>query len=184
MSENENQGLDNMHENPDDLSLTVKEAAQQVQESPHVIRNWMRELKNHIQTKKGGNNYHYFNQEAIERLLLIKTLIREQGYSLKQVNYFLSTGEDPLIPEETPEQQNKVLDDLQEIKVKLEKQEQFNQALLKKLEEQNQYINDSINRRDKQLLNAMRQMTQTRLETSATSEKKSFWTRLFKKDEK
>lgn len=183
MSENENQGSDNMHENQSDLSLTVKEAAQHVEESPHVIRNWMRELKNHIQTQKGENNYHYFNQEAIERLLLIKKLIREQGYSLKQVNYFLSTGEDPLIPEEIPEQ-NKVLDDLQEIKEKLKKQEQFNQALLKKLEEQNQYINDSINRRDKQLLNAMNEMRQARqaqLEASAASEEKSFWARLFKK---
>lgn len=43
------------------------------------IRTWLRELKSHIHTQKGvNNNYHYFNHEAIERLLLIKKLIRER----------------------------------------------------------------------------------------------------------
>ena len=182
MSENGNQGSDNLHEKQDNLSLTVKEVAQHIHESPHVIRNWMRELKNHIPTQKGEKNkYHYFNHESIEKLLLIKKLIREQGYSLKQVDYFLATGEDPLLPEEKPDQQNKILQELQDMKENFKKQEQFNEALLKKLDEQNQYINNSINKRDQELLNAMNEMKQARIEASSTNEKKSFWSKLFKK---
>lgn len=45
-----------MKENQSNISLTVKEAAQHINESPHVIRNWLRELKNHIQSQKGENN--------------------------------------------------------------------------------------------------------------------------------
>ena len=44
-----------------------------------------KQLKSHLLTKQGDNNYHYFDEEAIERLLLIKKLHREQNYSMKQV---------------------------------------------------------------------------------------------------
>src|SRR5699024_4652870 len=126
MNESKNQGSHNLNEHLSDLLLTVKEVAQHIDESPHVIRNWLRELKNHIDTQKGENNYHYFNSETIKRLLLIKTLTRDQGYSLKQVDYFLATGEDPLQPEIKTNNENKILKELQEMKEQLKKQEQFN----------------------------------------------------------
>lgn len=183
LSESENQGSDNMNENKGEMLLTVKEAAQHINESPHVIRNWMRELKNHIQTKKGDNNYHYFDKVAIERLMLIQKLTREQGYSLKQVEYYLATGDDPLQPETKPENDNEILNELQELKKKFEKQEQFNEALLQKLEEQNQYINESINKRDQQLLDTMNEIQHAKIEASAAEEKKKgFWSRLFSKN--
>lgn len=83
LGETENQGSNNMKENQSNMSLTVKEAVIHITEGPYVIRNWLRELGSHIDTKKGNNGYHYFNKEAIEQLLLIQKLIREQGYSLK-----------------------------------------------------------------------------------------------------
>src|SRR5699024_2633317 len=181
MNESKNQGSHNLNEHLSDLLLTVKEVAQHIDESPHVIRNWLRELKNHIDTQKGENNYHYFNSETIKRLLLIKTLTRDQGYSLKQVDFFLTTGEDPLLPEAKPDQQNEILQELQNIKDNFKKQEQFNQVLLKKLEERDQYINNSINKRDKQITEAFREIQQGRIEAVATEEKKGFWTRLFNK---
>lgn len=181
MSESQNQGSDNLNEKQSDVSLTVKEVAQHINESPHVIRNWIRELKDHIQTKKGENNYRYFDNGAIERLLLIKKLSREQGYSLKQIEYFLATGEDPLEPEARPHNEDKILQELQEMREDFKKQEQFNQALLQKLEEQNQYINKFINKRDQQLLETMKEMQQVRIEASAADEGRSFWGKLFNK---
>lgn len=182
MSESQNQGSDNLNENQSDLSLTVKEAADHINESPHVIRNWLKELKGHIYTIKGDNNYHYFNAKAIERLLLIKKLSRDQGYSIKQIDYFLSTGDNPLQPENKPENESKILNEIQEMRKDFEKQEEFNQALLQKLEEQNNYIKDSINKRDQQLLETMNKMQQARLENSAAEEKKKgFWSKLFGK---
>jgi len=184
MSESENQGLTNMGENQSDPSLTVKEAAQHIDESPHVLRNWMRELKSHIHTIKGENGYHYFNKEAIERLLLIQKLTREQGYSLKQIEYYLATGEDPLKPEQEPEKENKLETDLQELKDSFKKQEQFNQALLQKLEEQNQYINESIKQRDQRLLQTMTEILETKKQIASNEEKqeenkKGFLKKLF-----
>lgn len=180
MSEYDNQGSDNHNEHKRDLLLTVKEVAQHIDESPHVIRNWLRELKNHIHTQKGENNYHYFNREVIERLLMIKKMIREQGYSLKQVDYFFATGDDPLQSEVKPDQQSKVLEELENLKENFKKQEQFNQALLQKLEEQNQYINKSINKRDQQLLETLNEIKQARIEAAPNKEKNSFWSKLFK----
>lgn len=184
MGESENQGLNNMEENQSDISLTVKEAAQHIDESPHVIRNWMKELKSHIQTTKGNNGYHYFNREAIERLLLIQKLSREQGYSLKQIEYYLATGEDPLKPEKEPEKQDKIETDLQELKDAFKKQEQFNQALLQKLEEQNQYINESIKQRDQRLLQTMTEILDRKKQIASNEEKqgenkKGFLKKLF-----
>lgn len=170
-----------MQENPRELLLTVKEAAQQINESPHVLRNWLRELKSHIQTVKGKNNYHYFDKAAIERLLLIQKLSRDQGYSIKQIDYYLATGENPLEPEDQPKNQDKILQELQDLKDNFKKQEQFNQALLQKLEEQSNYIKESLNKRDQQLMQTMKDMQQARIEASATQEvkKKSLWKRLF-----
>ncbi|MGM0941287.1 MAG: MerR family transcriptional regulator [Bacillota bacterium] len=180
MCESENQGSNNINENQSEMLLTVKEVAHHINESPHVIRNWMRELKGHVPTHKGDNNYHYFNKISIERLLLIKKLSREQGYSLRQIQHYLATGEDPLDPEIKSDNQDMILQELKEIKEDLKNQKQFNQALIHKLDEQNQYINDSINRRDQQLMKTLQEMQQARIEASATNEKKGFWRRIFK----
>src|SRR5699024_9578945 len=91
--------------------------------------------------------------------------------------------DDPLQPETKPENDNEILNELQELKKKFEKQEQFNEALLQKLEEQNQYINESINKRDHQLLDTMNEIQHAKIEASAAEEKKKgFWSRLFSKN--
>ncbi|WP_169818575.1 MerR family transcriptional regulator [Domibacillus iocasae] len=69
--------FENIPENLEDLRLTVKEAAKYVNESPGVVRNWLRELKSYIPTMQGDNGYHYFDQRALERLMLIRQLNRD-----------------------------------------------------------------------------------------------------------
>ncbi|MCP3763644.1 helix-turn-helix domain-containing protein [Domibacillus sp. A3M-37] len=68
--------LENLGENLREIRLTVKEAAEHVNESPGVIRNWMRELKTHIPVVQGENGYNYFNQPALQRLMLIQQFRR------------------------------------------------------------------------------------------------------------
>ena len=164
MNESENKGSENPDEKQSELKLTVKEAAQQIGESTHVIRNWLRELKGHIDTIKGENNYHYFDDKAIERLLLIQKLSREQGYSMKQIKYFLATGENPLRPESQPENKDVLLEEVQEMKEYMKSQQEFNKALLERLDKQERYINDSINRRDRELLAALDRQREKSLE--------------------
>lgn len=179
LNESVNQTTENLDEKQSELSLTVKEAANHIEESPHVIRNWMRELKGHIPTSQGENGYHYFDQKAIERLLLIKELSRDRGYSIKQIEYYLSTGENPK-PEKPPEDQT--LKELKLITDQLKLQEEFNKALIHRLDQQQKYIEESLIKRDQQLLEALKETRQARIE--ATEQKKSFFFRLFsiKKD--
>lgn len=185
MNESENQRSDNLDEDLEELRLTVKEAAKYIDESSGVIRNWMRELKTHIPTIQGENGYHYFDKPALERLLLIKQLSRDQNYSIKQIEYYFATGEKSLKPESTSEESELILKDLKVIKEQLELQKQFNQALIQKLNDQQEYITQSLIKRDQQLLESIKASQQARIEAAATKEavgeKKSFFARMFSK---
>ncbi|MFI9225279.1 MerR family transcriptional regulator [Peribacillus frigoritolerans] len=193
MNESENQRSNNNDENLDELRLTVKEAAKYINESPGVIRNWMRELKPHILTIQGENGYHYFDKPAIERLLLIRQLSRDQNYSIKQIEYHFATGGKPVRPEPNAEASDLILKDLKVIKDQLELQKEFNATLVQQLKKQQQhmdtqqqYITESLNKRDEQLLLAFKESQQARQEAATTkekeSEKKGFFSRMFSKD--
>ena len=57
----------------------------------------------------------------------------------------------------------------------------FNQELLQQLQKQQQYIQESLERRDKSLMEAVREMQETKRLTAATEEKKSWIAKLFGK---
>lgn len=157
MTQTTDQRAENLTENVEEMRLTVKEAARQINESPGVVRNWLRELKQHIPTVQGDNGYNYFNEPALERLLLIRKLNRDQNYSIKQIEYYFATGETQIKPELVPEEaSNGIRQDLAVIMERMERQEQFNQALVTKLDEQQQYIKDSLNKRDQLLLESLK----------------------------
>ncbi|MCP3764386.1 MerR family transcriptional regulator [Domibacillus sp. A3M-37] len=99
MTQTQDQCTENLSENLEEMRLTVKEAAKYVNESPGVVRNWLRELKPYIPTVQGENGYHYFDKPALERLMLIRQLSRDQNYSIKQVDYYFATGELKIEPE-------------------------------------------------------------------------------------
>lgn len=179
LAKNNNQGSDKLNANHDELLLTVKDVSQHINESPHVVRNWLKELKPYIPTQQGKNKYHYFNQKGIDRLILIKKMTREQGYSIKQIEYYLATGENPEKREIQPEFEDRILKELEGVQSSLKKQEKFNYALIGKLDEQNRYIQESLKKRDQQLLETMKLMQQEKAGVN-TSKKKNFW-KLFKK---
>ncbi|MBD8591648.1 MULTISPECIES: MerR family transcriptional regulator [Peribacillus] len=186
MPETEDIRSENNNENVDDLRLTVKEAAKYVKENPGVIRNWLRELKTYIPTIQGENGYHYFDKSALERLLLVKKLSREQNYTIKQIEYHLATGGKDLKPEPTPEASEIILKELLVIKEKLELQEQFNQVLVKQLEKQQQNMDhqykkftESIEKQEEQKLIAQQEVQKNQKEAAAASQKKGFFARLF-----
>lgn len=193
MHDSENIPSENLDENLEDILLTVKEAAKYVDESPGVIRNWMRELKTYIPTIQGDNGYHYFDRPALERLLLIRQLNREQNYSIKQIEFHFATGGKILNSEPTPEASELILKDLQFIKDQLEHQKKFNETLVHQLKKQQyhidyqqKYITDSLTKRDEQLLLAFRETQQPKEEAAAAVHpvKKRFFSKLFSKGKK
>ncbi|MGN7943241.1 DUF3967 domain-containing protein [Virgibacillus sp. 6R] len=64
-----------------------------------------------------------------------------------------------------------------------EKQNKFNEELLKRLEQQQKYIDSKLNERDKILLESLRQSQETQRLLAATAEekKKPWWTKILKK---
>ncbi|PPA68676.1 MerR family transcriptional regulator [Jeotgalibacillus proteolyticus] len=180
----ENQCTENLNENISDLRLTVKEAAQHIEESPGVVRNWMRELKTHIPTIIGENGYHYFDKIALERLRLIKQLNRVQNYSLKQIEYYLATGGEKTKPEPKQEISLLILDDLKEIKRQLDLQKDFNEVLIQQLKKQQlhmdsqqKFLTEMIEKRDEQLLMVIKekQTKQENIPEEDVPKKKGFF---------
>lgn len=177
----------NLDENlEEELHLTVKEAAKYIGESAGVVRNWLRELKSHIPTIQGENGYHYFNRPALERLLLIKQLSREQNYSIKQIIYHFNSNGKSVKPEPRTEVSDLILKDLKVIKEKLEMQEQFNQVLIKQLDKQQQFMDHQqkqildSNKNNGQFLFSLQESQKVHQETAATSRKKGLFSWLLR----
>jgi DNA-binding transcriptional MerR regulator len=118
--------------------LSVKEAAEYINEGPGVVRNWLRELKTLIPVIIGENGYRYFDQKSLDMLVKVKQMRNEKQMSLRQIEDEL-TSPLPSIPIAT-EATEKILQDLQTIKEELELQKNFNQVLVQQLKKQQEHI--------------------------------------------
>lgn len=187
-----NQGVENQGGNVGDRPLTIKEVANILDETPNVIRNWMKELKPYIPLKKNESGYNVFNDEALDRMKLIKQLHRDQNYSIKQIEHYFATGGESYKPvpqkgtdELLAEELRKMREEIQTLREYSEKQEGFNQALIKRLDEQQKYIDTKLEVRDQRLLESLKESMETRNQIAAASEeqenKKGFWQKLFGK---
>lgn len=122
-------------------ALSVKEAAEYIKESPGVVRNWLRELKSFIPTIIGNHGYRYFDQEGLEMLLEVQKLRKEQNLSLSQIADKLSSSEQLSIPSQS-DTTEKIQQDIQSIKEKLDLQVNFNQVLVQQLKKQQEHIDE------------------------------------------
>ena len=80
----------------------------------------------------------------------IQRMSRQQKYSTKQIRFYLSNGGRTLsdtIPADPA---------IEDIKKMLEAQQDFNKALLDRLDEQQEYIKRSLDIRDQQLMQTIR----------------------------
>lgn len=163
--------------------LTVKQVANIIEETPNVVRNWIKELKMYIPIKKNASGYNVFDQEALEVMKEIKRMHRERNYSIKQIEHYFATGGKGYtpIPEKSVEDEfNETLQDIQNrlntLQEDNKQQLEFNQALLKKLDDQQKYIENRLEERDELLLRGIRGLQETKsLEAAAEEEKKTWW---------
>lgn len=186
-----------------DIELTVKEAANIIDETSNVLRNWFKELRDYIPHEKNKSGYNVFNQKSIERLREIKSLHRNQNWSMKQIEHYYATGGEAFKPEPEKttgeviaeelralrEEMRHLREDNQYLKEAHDKQKEFNQVLVKKLDEQDQRTKEYYARFDENI----RLMQDTKKLLAATKEdqgenhsnnmdkpdKKGFFTRLF-----
>lgn len=193
MSNNDNQPSNDISENHVKTELTIKEVSNIIDETPHVIRNWLKDLKQHIPLQKNESGYNVFDEEALERMKLIKQLHRAQNYSIRQINHYFATdgesykptpskGADELLADEF----KSLKEEIQFLKDRSDQQEEFNKALIERLDQQQQYINNRLEERDQKLMESIRGIQEAKkemLQIAATKEeerKRGFWARLFR----
>ncbi len=177
------------------MTYTASEVADLLQVSGSTLRKWCIALENQDYSfVRGNNDQRFFTDQNIIVLKRLKHLIQDRKLTVNDsVNTVLS-----MISEEsrTAGVRSEQLDSEQgltpfadrseyrEIIERLDKQEEFNRLLLEKLEQQQRYIDNSLNRRDEQLMLAMRESMETQkqlavAETIQKEQRKAWWKRLF-----
>lgn len=184
MDKSENQGRENNDENLGERLLTIKEVANLIDETPNVIRNWLKDLKQYIPLQKNESGYNVFDHTAIDQLRLIQQLHRDRNYSIRQIEHYLSTGGEAYKPVSEKKYDEIIADELKELKEQIKslqehnlKQESFNKTLIEKLDNQNKYISEKLNKRDQELTRSIRELQETR--QLAAAQEKPWWKKIF-----
>ncbi|MEV2910839.1 MerR family transcriptional regulator [Paenibacillus larvae] len=155
---------ENVSENIDENLFKIKEVATTIGESVHTLRRWVRDFDSYIPYHLCDNGYKLFDKEAIEVLLKIKQMIRKQGYSTRQVEHYFATGGQEFVVATLYDtiEKDELKKELNDIKEMLQKQNEFNQALIDRLDQQQQYIEQSLLERDKKLTETLRLLHATK----------------------
>ncbi|MFE3982719.1 MULTISPECIES: MerR family transcriptional regulator [unclassified Priestia] len=191
-----------MPKNTDEgIVYTLKDTVKLTGLSIDLIRLYEKEFNLQIQRTEGGHRR--YTKNNIDLLIEIKKRIQEQNWSYKMVNQWLQ-GE--VITEAVDIQSNleKKIDSLenkvQELLDRSEKDEQFQLALIQRLDEQgtlikqltdkldsqDKYIENNLEKRDEKLTSALREINDTKKLIAAAQENleqkpKGFWNKLFGK---
>src|SRR4051812_15877357 len=67
---------------PQKLYLRIGEVARVLSVKPHVIRFWEKEFKS-LRPKKSATGQRIFSRKDVERLVAIKHLLYEEGYTIE-----------------------------------------------------------------------------------------------------
>jgi DNA-binding transcriptional MerR regulator len=114
-------------------NFTVSQAAQHIGESVHVVRNWLKDLREHIPAEKSPAGYNLFNQDGIKVLKDIKYMVRGQNLTTKQIEGILSAAGSAVEIEDIQES-NVVTEDV--LKELLDKQRLEFENFIRKRDEQ------------------------------------------------
>lgn len=181
---------------------TVAEIEQKTGIPHQTIRRYIKNHSHHLIMKKQHKSY-LINEQSIKVIEQVRNWYSD-GMNSEQVDEALATSGIPMniTIESEQSDENPVSINLAEGLINIEKQvseltnllnkqieanedqKDFNKALLKKLDEQNDYIKNWTKQRDEQLIMAIRESQEVKkmLVASAEQEKKdSIWTRWFRK---
>lgn len=157
-----------------------------------TIRRYIAKFPDFFQVK-GGSRSRRYEDTAIKVLVRIKNLF-DNGYETDQVDAKLR-HEFPMVVDgdktEEPESHTPTLataEDITEIKQALSQQSEalheFNKLLLEKLDQQQRYIDEKLEKRDQLLMESIRVSQEEKralieMAASSNEKKKGFFTRLF-----
>lgn len=176
--------------------LTIAEIAELADIPNSSCRRYLSDF-NAFFMVKGGSRVKKYEAAAVDILKRIKQLY-DDGMGTVEIHSVLA-NEFPLVIDSDKQEKKEeaatnvpgiaTSEDIAEIKKALEQQKQFNEMLVKKLDEQNEYIKQSLERRDRQLMESLRATLEERkmiaMQEAAAAEekkKKGFWARLFQSE--
>jgi|SRR5690606_22900986 len=147
-----------------------------------TIRRYIRNHGHHLKIKKRGKSY-LISSESLSIIRNIRELY-DQGKQLEDVEEALRQMNMPVtitMNDNEHEMTVNVSELLLQLQKDIDEQKKFNQLLLETLQKQQEYINTRLEERDKNLMEAIREITESKKQIAAKEEKKGFFTRLFKK---
>ena len=164
---------------------TINELADKTGIPDSTIRRYIAKFSDFF-VVKGGTRSKRYEDTSVKVLLRIKDLY-DKGYETEQTHNALLKDFPRIIDEELTEESSSLpalatADDIAEIKQMLKAQQEFSNRLLDRLAKQEEYIKDSLERRDKALLQSITDSMENRkLLLEDKKEDKTFWQRLFNK---
>lgn len=186
-------------------AYTTKEVSLTLDIGTSTLRKWCLALEeNGYQFLRTDNQKRLFVERDLVTLRYFQKLVQGENFSLENAAKVVAskykgeaseTGTPIVLSQNEIEKRDFKRSDeiLQELLERFEKQEQFNQELLRlnqellqRLEEQQKYIEERMNKRDELLMQSLKESMETRKMIAAAKEeeekkKKGFWSRLFGK---
>lgn len=170
--------------------LTISEICKETDVSNSSCRRYLSEFDGFFSVKGGGRVKKY-EEQAVNVIMRIKHLY-DEGKDKDEI-YNVLVNEFPLVIDGEEEQSNNesvpslaTSDDIAEIKGSLNEQKEFNAELLKRLDQQQQYIDKRLEERDQLLMESINKSLETQKQIASTREeeqKRSFWARLFNRND-
>lgn len=82
---------DLFEEKPARAFRTIAEVATELELEQHVLRFWEKKFPELVPVKRAGDR-RYYRQEDVDLLIKIKTLLHQEGYSIKGVQNLMKEG--------------------------------------------------------------------------------------------
>ncbi|GAA0472761.1 MerR family transcriptional regulator [Alkalibacillus silvisoli] len=175
-----------------------KEVCDRLNVSSSTLRKWCLALeKKEYEFARTEQNRRLFQDHDLQALESLKELIQDRNMTLENasiivVSRFQGERSSTRTPSVREPKNTHDFEELGEIKAKLEeqqeymmKQEQFNAALMEKLDQQQKYINNRLDERDQALMQTLNQISEERKEQAKLLEeqkqKEGWFSKLFNK---
>lgn len=156
--------------------MTIAEIADKLGIAENTIRRYCRLFHGFLTSKQFGRATKY-DTEVLEILANISTLYQE-GKSTQEIQDRLKNAYTLTVDVETDKTQlgdvaaiNEIREAMAKMAEHIERQDSFNQALVKELQEQRKFIEQSVRDRDEKLMTTLKLLTDARQEAAAAKEK-------------
>lgn len=169
----------------------ASEVAEQLMINRNTLRRWLLQYEDYLNTKLEGNTK-FIHESSVPAIKLIKDCYAKQlqEHEIKDKlakNHEIPKNAEMDETEKAPGPQYE--QELNEIKILLQQQQEFNKQLVERLNEQQKYIETRMDARDKNLISMIREFQETKqqlLETATAKEdvkeekeQKNWWSKLF-----